>query len=507
MSEPAPTPPSRPLRRYLWIGAVLLLAAGAFYAFAWPSIEMKLAINALSSTDDATLTDMRARLRSSTDPKVDVALEQAVRDGDRPWQVRWSCVDLLLQRQRLTQVEAILRTGDLMTRAVVLKRLAREGYFKTQVVPDPSFRVEETVLAWLRDPKAEQRMEAVRLALALQLAGSQEAIRPLLDRAAAEGAGKSNASLTLIAASEAMVTFKDCGSVERVAALADADPDVQVRLRTLEHLEQLTVGVPTLGQAAVCPESLPPERVAGIVARALDASGSPEFVRALRIKALSMIQRHPAWLPANRARVWQVLDGEGNGAERRAALGALVDGKDPGVPAALARWLQDRDAEVREEAVAAAGRAEGVSAEALWIGVLGDESRSLQALLLAHENLKRSAGSWIGLPPEVLAQQGRDPAGFQQAVAGFATEQFRQGSSRGVTREAWAEAWFRWLAGREGLEGPALERALAARAAARRAMEAGDAAAARDAVAEQGLPAALFAYEEGWVSSRSPSRP
>lgn len=507
MNDPASAAgtPARPWSRYVKVGAVLFVLAGAFFWFLWPTIEMKLAINGLASDDASTLSDMRNRLRSSTDPKVDAALEDAVRDGDRPWPVRVSCVDLLLQRQRLTQVESILRTGDLMARAVVLKRLAREGYFKSQVVPDPSFRVPETVLAWLGDAKAERRMEAIRLALDLGLDGALEHIRPLLVRSNAEGAGKADAVFTLIAAAEAVVRFKDCVSVGAVEVLAGGDKDVEVRLRTLEQLEQLSVGIG--GGPPLCPDPAAKERLAGIVQRALDAPGEPDFARKLRIKALAMVQRHPEWLPANAARVWQALDGEGNGAERRAALAALVDGNDPGIAAAFPRYLHDREFEVRDEAVKTAGRVQGLAPAGLWIGTLRDETQTLAAVLLAHQNLKTEAGTWVGLPAEVLDVQRARAGDFDSALTGFVTEQFRNGSSRGLTRDAWSEAWFRWFAGRQGLEGDDVAKAVALRSAFRQAMDRNDVQAARAALAGARLPAPLFAYEEGWLASRSPSRP
>lgn len=493
--------PASPWRRYLMVGGPLLLLALGGALWYLPRFRLDQDIKALVSENPETKRLVKDRLRSDARPEVDAKLEAAVADEDLAFQARVESVDLLLARGRLTTVEGLLRRGSLLTRAVILKRLARESYFETQVVPDPSFRARETVLAWLGDKQAPRRMEAIRLALDIGIDQAMDHIRPLLTRAGAEGAGRSDTVFTLIAAAEAVVQFKDCGSAEAVAQLADADPDVEVRLRTLEALERLCLGVG--GGAPVCPDALPAERIGGIVTRTLDAPVPAQDARKLRIKGLSMIQRHPALLEPNRARVRAALDGEGNGAERRSALAALADGGDPDLRRDLARYAHDREFEVRDELCIVLGRLKDVPAESLWIGLLRDETRSLSTVTLAAEQLRAAAGSWVGLPPAMLERQKR-PTGFDQALQAFVLTMFREGSADGLARDAWADAWFQWYASsRLGLTGPALEGALTARRAFRAAMDRGDAAAAQAALAAGGdLPPALFAYERGWLAAQ-----
>lgn len=507
MSSPHPTPPAAapaaaPWRRYLLVGGPLLVAAAAAGLWYLPAFRLSQDIKALVSENPETQRQVKDRLRSDARPEVDAKLEAGVADSDLAFQARVQCVDLLLARGRLTKVEQLLRSGDLMTRAVILKRLARESYFETQVVPDPSFRVKETVLAWLADSSAERRMEAIRLALDIRIDQAMDSIRPLLVRGNAEGAGKSDTVFTLIAAAESVVTFKDCGSVDKVAVLADSDPDVEVRLRTLEALERLCLGVG--GGAPVCPDALPPERLAAIVAHTLDAGPDADFARKLRIKGLSMIQRHPKYLEANRARVRAALDGDGNGAERRSALAALADGADPQLLKDLARYAHDREFEVRDELCIVLGRLSGVTPEGLWIGLLRDETRSLSTMLLAAQQLRRAAGRWVGLPEALAASEERRPADFDKALDAFLQDLFRQGSSAGLGRDAWADAWFAWFAqSKAGLSGEALEAAQAARRAFRLAMDRNDATAAQAALAgAKDAPAGLLLYEQGWLDAR-----
>ena len=502
MNDPAAVSPSTSWRRYLWVGLALLALVGLGILVFWDTFKGLHAINGLSSRDPATQREMRNALRASTDPKTDERLLDALADGSKSFDVRRMCADLLLERNRLTAVEGLARKGDLMTRAVILTRLSSENFFKNEVLPNPEFQVEATVRAWLADSSLERRSEAIRLALALELPGVMEHIRPLLSRAAAEGAGREDANLVLIGAAEAVARFKDCGSAEQVALLADKDRDIHVRLRTLEVLERLTVGV--LGSEPICPGAISDERMLAIVTRTLDAEGDADFARNMRIKGLGMLERHPAWLPPLAARARAVLDGPGNGAERRAALSALVVGQDAAIGPDLARYLHDRDFEVRSTAVQVADQVPGLAAGSLWIGLLRDETdlRAREALRQAHMRLKLAAGSYVGLPAGVEAV-GHQPAKQEIAIDAFLDEQLRTGSGSGVTREAWAETWFRWFAGTQNLEGAALEAVVVARKAFRAAMERDDLAAARAALAAApGGDGAVFLYEQGWLAAK-----
>lgn|GEM_PF-4562657 len=503
MSDQAAPDPRTPWRRFLWVGLALLALVGLGMLLFWNTFKGLHSINGLSSRDPATQREMRAALRTSTDPKTDERLLDALADGDRSFDVRMACADLLLERNRLTAVEGLARRGDLMTRAVILTRLSRESFFKNEVLPDPAFQVEATVRAWLADATLEHRSDAIRLALALELPGAMEHIRPLLSRVAAEGAGREDANMVLIGAAEAVARFKDCGSAEQVALLADTDPDIHVRLRTLEVLERLTVGV--MGSEPVCPGALSEARMAAIVARTLDAKGDADFTRNMRIKGLGMLERHPAWLPPLAARVRALLEGDGNGAERRAALSALVVGRDASIGAELPRFIHDRDYEVRSTAVQVADQVPDLVAGGLWVGILRDESdpRAREALRQAHLRLKLAAGSYVILP-ESLKAISHEPAKQEIAVNEFLDEQLRTGQALGLSREAWAEAWFRWFAGTQHVEGAALEQALIARKAFRAAMSRDDLPAARAAL--EGAPVgdgSVFLYEQGWLAAKS----
>jgi hypothetical protein len=486
------------------VGAVLVVLVGlAFLVFGdrWKASQL---INQLSSRDQAAQRIARDLLRRSTDPATDDLLLKAVADNERGFGARLTAADLLLDRNRLMALEDLGRRGDLMTRAVVLARLSREGNFRNEIVPDPAFQVEATVRAWLGDTTRERRYEAIRLALELELSGVMDAIRPLLDRPTAEGAGSEDANLTLIAAAEAVARHKDCASAEKVALLADGDKDIHVRLRTLEVVERLAVGL--MGQPPLCPGSLSEERLLAIVRGTLDAKGGDaDFQRNMRIKGLGMIERNPVWLGPTVDRVRETLAGSGNGAERRAALAALIVGKDAAIASDLPRHFHDRDFEVRSTATQLADLVEGLPTASLWIGILRDESdpRAQETMRQAHMRLRQLAGQDIALPARLAALKVRQSE-FDTALRSFLVEQLNAGQADGLTREAWMDAWFRWFAGTQGVSGDALEQAMAARKAMRAAMDRKDVNAFRAALdgAPQGQ-GGLWAYERGWLAANA----
>ncbi|MFM8979382.1 MAG: hypothetical protein ACKOSS_02815 [Planctomycetia bacterium] len=506
MSEnaaPVPTPEPAAWRRFLLVGAALLLVAGSVVLLFLDTFKLRHLVNQLSSRDLRAQADAREQLRRSTDPEADEVLSAAVADGTHRFGARVACADLLMERNRLVMLEKLGRTGDLTTRAVVLARLSREDFFAPQVVPDPTFQVEATVRAWLADARMERRHEALRMAVQMDLPGLLPLVRPLLERAAAEGAGREDAEMLLVAAADAVARKADCESVPKVLALAASDPALQVRLRTLEALERLTVGV--AGNPPSCPGSLEDARWVELLAATLDAQGGDaDFERNMRIKVLGMLERHPQWLPPLAARVRAVLDGPGRGAERRAALSALVLGKDAAIANEMGRLFHDRDFEVRSTAAQVADQVAGLPAPALWLGLVARESdtRAKEAMRQAYLRLQKAAGEHVGLPQALLDKRGR-PAEQDRAVREFLEQMLEQGQAQGLLRDAWATAWFRWLAGQQGLTGADVEAAVAARAAAQGAMERRDAAAVKAAV--EGAPqgqGGLWAYERGWLAAR-----
>jgi hypothetical protein len=495
-------PPRGSWKRYVWIGIGLLAAVGVAVFFLLPTARIRWWIGELGTDSPKQLEANRAQLRGSTHPKTDDILAEAVADSERPFQVRERAAELLLLRSRLGMVENLGRTGDLMTRAVVLRILSKTGpdRFLRDYFPDPSYRVVETVRGWLADPKLEGRSDAVSLAIFVALPDAMQHVRPLLSRSQVESSGKNDANLTLTAAVKAAVQYKDCDSVPAIATLADGDMEWDVRRVALEAMESLVVGLQ--GAEPACPKALPADRVVAIVSRLLDGAGPADFARNLRMKGLLLIERHPEWLAANAKRVWEILDGNDNGAVRREALAALVSSKDPGMPAVFPRYLHDRAHEVRSTAVQVAANVEGLAPESLWIGILRDEMNNTTAVWEAHAALKRAAGAYIGLPEALHRLRGK-PNEQNKELERFIQELMQQGSSMGMERGVWAESWFRWYADKLGLQGEALERAVAARKKFRQAMDRSDAAAATAALNEvRDAPLPLFLYEQAWLATR-----
>ena len=199
-----------------------------------------------------------------------------------------------------------------------------------------------------------------------------------------------------------------------------------------------------------------------------------------------------------------VLDGPGRGAERRAALAALVLGKDAAIANELPRLFHDRDFEVRSTAAQVADQVEGLPAPSLWVGLVSSESdtRAKEAVRQAYLRLYKVAGEHVGLPARVVDVRAR-PSEQERVMRDFLEQMLEQGRAQGIAREEWATGWFRWLAAQQGLSGEGVEAALRARAAARAAMERRDAAGVKAAVdaAPQGQ-GGLWAYERGWLASR-----
>jgi hypothetical protein len=507
LSDPeAPAAAAAPAwRRFLWIGLALVALAAAAVLLFGGGWKTKHLIHQLSSRSERTKDDARKALRESTDPGTDDLLLDTVADDGTPFDTRLAAASLLIDRNRLVAVEDLARSGSLMTRAVILKRFLHEKHFHNSVVPDPTFRVAATAREWLGNPKLEARHYAIQLALELKLDGVMETIRPLLSRVAAEGAGREQANLTLVAALDAVGRHGDCPSLEAVARLASEDPDLSVRLAALQALQTLAFpGAQGPSQAPACPGGLSEERLLAIVRSAIDPQGTPEFVRAVRIKALGMVPNKPTLLPPLAARIREILDGTGNGAERRAALMALGLGGDAALAAALPRYMHDRDFEVRSDATQLAESMPGQPKGSLWIGILRDEAETRAQFTMrnAHEGLRRMAGVYLGLPKELDALSST-PQEQRRRLQGFLEDMVRSGAVGTLTREAWVETWFRWFAERHGAGGEALEAAVKARAALRDAMQKGDVAAFRAALdaAPQG-DAELWAYERGWLAAR-----
>lgn len=491
--------------RYVQVGLPLfLLAAGLFGWLVWPSLQERLAINGLATNDPKILGELRERLRSSDDPATDDRLADAAADGDKAFLLRERCAELLLRRNRLVRVEALARSDDLMTRAVALHVLVSDpherGHFHRDYVAAPEYRVEETVRTWVKDTSREARHYAISLALFLSLPDTMEVIRPLLTRANAEGAGRGYASETLAAAVGAVVQFHDCASVEAVLALASGDPQWAVRGPSIDALEALCLG--RSGEKPLCPDALPAARLATWFTGLLDEPAEPGFARSVRIKALDLLRTHAEYATPNLARIRAILDGTGNGAERRAALATLVAAKDAALLADFPRYVHDPNFEVRSTAVEVAGQVPGLAAESLWIGILRDETRSYWGVYQAHGFLKEKAGRWLGLP-EILTSVRMAPEKRDKELERFLEEQLRQGTSMGVDREAWTTAWYRWFAEKQGLEGAAIDQVVAARKAFRAAMDRSDVAAAKQALGSvPDAPAPLFVYEQAWLATR-----
>jgi hypothetical protein len=489
----------RSWRRWLLFGVPALVVVAGVLVWHWPSWQLQRAISDLNSDNPQTRESAEKHLRSSGHPDVNDVLLVAVEDRGNTFDLRRRCATILKQRNRLSLLDGALRQGDVTTRAVILAVLFREEYFRKTYLEDASFRVRETLLEWLRRDGDEERGVALQIAIAFRVPGTEALLAPLLRRSETLARNPGAVQEILIAAGEAVVQFRACDAAPLVLDLAASDPDDAVRVRSMDAVERLFLGPPP-----VCPDAVPAARVKEVVLAALDAPGDEPLQRSLRMKAMLVLRRQSDWVREIRDRLVAVLESRASGAERRQALEALVTAKDPALLEAMPRWFHDRDADVRSSAVLMAPTVEQPRLEGCLVGIVRDEPESAAALEVALRGLARSAGQWLGMPDEIV--HSRDARAKEDAFKKFVDELFRRGESRGVTRDGLATTWFRWWAGTLlKLTPEQVEKAVEVRAAFQRAMEAGDVAAGRVALEAFGTTVpGLFAYEQGWLASRTP---
>jgi hypothetical protein len=297
-----------------------------------------------------------------------------------------------------------------------------------------------------------------------------------------------------------VVFFGDCESAPLVSGLAESDSEPYVRMRALQELFNLAAAA-----KAPCPDAVPPARIQALFAAALKSSD-----KVVRMGALTDLEKHqPAWRGELRPLLFEILDGQGPGEERRLALGALGTAKDDMLKERLPRYFHDPSPQVRSTAVStsrvfAEAPTDPSGFEGCLIGVVRWETENNEAFRMALELLQRTARDWIGLPPDVRLAAGHR----NKAWEAFRAEIFTRGESRGVDREAWAREWFRWHAERLALSPDEVTAAVQAWDRFGAAKRSGDGAAARAAL--EGFPRkvpGLFCHEEGWLAVRGSAAP
>jgi hypothetical protein len=501
MSEPPPAAASARKKPLAAIVAVVVAAAAGALLY----LNFDRWIGWSTWINGAHTPEFQKKLRAENDPALVARLSKALLDASKGHRTRVSIAHVLIEKNRIGEVEAALKSPDASTRYVALATLASKTYFRKQYVEDASWGVERILLEWVGDADDRHRAEAIAIATDVwrEPPAPNGLVGPL--RAILASKGESEAEWSArVAAASAVAQYRDCASVPHVVEVAKGDANAQVRLRSLQAVAEFFDD-----PKATCKDAVPAETVLGVVDAALGSDAAGNALRALRMGAMQVLKAHRDWIPARADRLRSALEGNAEPAERRLALETLVVGEDPTTLSTFAKWFHDPALGVRSSAVSSA---EGMKpatdkdapdvsavAEACLVGIVRDEPADGSDWGFAHAigRLRQLAGEWVGFP-----------AAYRQAGSGLTAEIHRRlkdlhknGKIDDVSREAVADAWWRWLAKRNGLDtDEAVDAARRVRDAFWAKAKAGDRAGAKAALGDSPPGrTALWAYERGWL--------
>lgn len=480
------------MNRTLWIVvAAVVLGGGVLIMLLGDQVATD--INGLDSDSPAERRAKHKRLVSYKigDKAVDAEILEAVWDQDNSWRVRRQCAQILIERQQRSALERSLReTKELGKLPPILDRLSNEEYFKRTYAEDPAYRVNELLDWWMAQDGDDTRSYAIRIATKLGRRDLLPKIRPLLKRRpTSTHAGRESQKLLLIAAAGAAQFFKDCESIDDLVTLTKSDPDPLVRMRAMQFLSRLAVR-----EGSACESSYGVPGFRELVQGMLDDPEKP-----VRMAALIEIDQVPSLGEGLNEKLYDILESDKDGSERRYALHALSRMGDPDLASRMGRYAHDRSAEVRSSNVAKA-TLYSPPLFSIMIGAVRDEAENKLAFETALDVLREKGGSWHGFPPDLakLAQKQ------EKAWIDARRTLFEAGEFGGVTRRSVADAWFSWFVEDMGLSAEEQAAAVEARTAFWAAAEKGDAAAAKAALDK--LPqqdTQIFLYERGWLEARS----
>ncbi|MDJ0973876.1 MAG: hypothetical protein QNJ98_05410 [Planctomycetota bacterium] len=497
-ADAVPPPSGSPVKRYTLIAVPIVAAAAAFFLIFWPQIQVGMWINGLHSDEPEIKRQMRENLINGAreDPAVIDQMAAAISDDDRGFNVRQALVGILIDLGRTPKVVSTYENGSLMTRAVILARLQREREFDDYWAKDQSLKVQETIREWLGTSEgslAYERAHAVQIAMQLEMADTMPMIRPLLVRSTATVHEDKKRDM-LIAASAAVEKFGDCESLPTVFELAQKDPNFLVRVRATQNVDRAA-----FGDRAKCGGTISDERMQQLVARSLQ-----DETKEVRMVGMLILEKRPAYARNAVPRLKEILAGkmpEGmQGTERRHALHALIGSGDTEFLDTLPKYFFDPNPSIRSSCAhkATVFKQTGPRLESCLIGLARNEVEAASVFNAALETLRRSAGKWHGLPPEIAVKaRDGDRRGLVKAIESL----FATGSIGETTRDQMVEAWFRWFCGDLGLDANRTTTMLAAWKGFWAAADKGDAAGARAALAAlPSAPAGLFTYEQTWLA-------
>jgi hypothetical protein len=493
IAEESAAPPRGLGGKAIWgIGAGLLLV-GVLVAVFLKDIKWGVWING------ANKPEYQRYLLEEEDPDLIPKLVEGMQDSNKGTTVRVSLANVLIKKNRIGEVDAMLRKPALGDRVVGFLALADKPYFRKQYVEDASWGVAATVEEWL----ASDRTDRVRALDNLERVFPPPTAPPsVIERVRTFLSPGGDVDLRWRAALK-LASYQDCASVPALVSAAKTEADAEAWLRTMNAVLQLWDN-----EASPCRKDLAEADVKAIVERAFDHGGDSQHDRALRQRAMIHYRRWPQAIGERLAVLRKRLASSADPVERRVAIEALIAAKDEETVRDLPKWIHDDTPDVRSslvQALPSSATADSHAYEGLLIGYVRDEPSDQKkgravGFFAAVQRLRNAAGEYVGFPQKYRKGSGEGDASMQERIAVL----WRTGRLEDVTREQVVDAMWRWLARRNGIEDEkAIDEVQRTRAAFWEKAKAGDAAGAR-ALLEK--PAAekpnLWAYERGWLMKR-----
>jgi hypothetical protein len=487
--------------RTKWIlGLVVLLGAGVFVLASWRSWQYQHWANA------ADQQEFFRKIQASSDPRLDERLLDVVKDDSKATSVRRAAASLLIDRNHQRDVEELLLSDAPRAQRIALAALSLRSWFHKEYLQRPEYRVPDVLIAWISDADAPaaDRADAMTNVLPRVWPYAQpvppQVLKVVSDVLAAPPSPDRDGPALRVAAAGVVGGYRHCPAVPALLAAAQREPDAVSRLRMTQTVVALYDGT-----GAPCKDALAEDAVIGLVTSALAQTGSDDFSRALRMGALSLLERHPAWAVKSAADVRRILESDAHPAERSDAMSALIaTAKRPGLED-VAAWFHDAAPSVRSRIARGVADSRGGFEPAehlsLLVGYLGlDPEPTDLAFHAVAVRLRTIAGSWIGFPEGAATQ----PGAATGDMGGILRDLVAGKSPGGRSRADIGAAWWNWLAGKNGVTGDVLKTAFAARDAFWAKAKSGDVAGARAAL--DGAPAKdspLWEYERGFLAARA----